>query len=992
MWIFLTLLLAFSTAWAENCSSVHIKTPAPGDLVWKYVDFALEGLGTASVSLVIGSSIKRHLGVVQIPFQFRFGIGSLLPGEEVEITATAHSDFDVDTCAHSSDTVVVSVAGNLLEQKVMFPPKISTSGFFVNPDESIAVFYFDVRGFSAISISEANSYTDGSLCMILKDQTPTHDTCVPIPQIFPFDLPARKIPAGVEMFDVYFNVKPHAKDLWEDSGATWQARDDATWTDSRHYDRFARCGDTESGVCDGETSEANVQKPVPNFVGDRFVYGTTVAVDRASPDYWRERCISNGYPATSACLSTLSSGWTTEGGLIRPSDFGWFEVNCTSIRAKSFSHQHRAPEVSEDIGLQETTMRCPLQRPVVIFDHGDTTGAALLEALRVYSVEHSCPSLLVPPTVEWKWAIDLSASVIFPTSIVDDDVESICPEAMKMAGSGRLTWKSVETLDRVWGDGTTSCMAYLRDPRTFLATTMPSWQSMDEILDWKSPRKNGLARRLLGDIDVDPSVDALPLLRERVRRCAVGTLEDFSMTWRLWLKIIPGLSEKAFVERFVTNAPVLRPGIDNYYVSRHLMEIYNDVDTPLYNYARGVLVEKVADVARPRFNILEWSVPSPHVDIPVLATPERSLVLEKNLMDMRRKPGLGSSRYIGVEPCDGEFFHSPAYAGGRYICGKINTHTPNSCCCILREPNTTLANSFGQEEQSTYDHSQPEESTPMFCLPSFVIIGAQKAGTSVLAFTISELLEPGMKLKECQGVTNSNYHDTLYSFSLCSEWFPFSLIHKVSYFDVAPRYSRHPMLVSRFAAYFATSPVVYVVRNPIERAISSYKMDVTSFGAAALPDINDIFLAELNALKRCLGDYPGMPEFVACHEVSAQASRGRMYLYGSLYSRHLALWTHFTRSVLVVPFEKVVGSPDDLKNLILSIGQYANIHLTKFPEPLSEERMRYWTEYFNMPKYWHSPRQEVHVHPATYAALQKFFRPFNEELQSLVSFPIDWDE
>jgi hypothetical protein len=144
-------------------------------------------------------------------------------------------------------------------------------------------------------------------------------------------------------------------------------------------------------------------------------------------------------------------------------------------------------------------------------------------------------------------------------------------------------------------------------------------------------------------------------------------------------------------------------------------------------------------------------------------------------------------------------------------------------------------------------------------MPDFVIIGAQKAGTSFLYAVLAEhpQIIPAAK-KEIHYFDN-NYHRGLawyrsrFPYSHTLQWESQKQRRSVYTGEATPYYMFHPYAPQRIAQALPKAKLICVLRNPIERAYSHYqhmrriKVETLSFDDALKQEMNrlDAGLIEL---------------------------------------------------------------------------------------------------------------------------------------------------
>lgn len=109
-------------------------------------------------------------------------------------------------------------------------------------------------------------------------------------------------------------------------------------------------------------------------------------------------------------------------------------------------------------------------------------------------------------------------------------------------------------------------------------------------------------------------------------------------------------------------------------------------------------------------------------------------------------------------------------------------------------------------------------------LPDFIIIGAQKGGTSSLAFYLSQ--HPDIKF-----AFNKEVHFFDNNFNRGLTWyksnFPFKSVNRNTLFgEATPFYLFHPLCAERVKESIPNVKIIVLLRNPIDRAFSHYNMQL----------------------------------------------------------------------------------------------------------------------------------------------------------------------
>jgi len=113
---------------------------------------------------------------------------------------------------------------------------------------------------------------------------------------------------------------------------------------------------------------------------------------------------------------------------------------------------------------------------------------------------------------------------------------------------------------------------------------------------------------------------------------------------------------------------------------------------------------------------------------------------------------------------------------------------------------------------------QPAMATPTGTLPSFLIIGAMRSGTSSLAYYLRDHPQVFM-------ARNKELHYFTDRFDRGIDWYRHQFAGGAGYATVGeatPTYMYDPIAVERMAAVLPDAKLVAVLRNPVDRAYSHY--------------------------------------------------------------------------------------------------------------------------------------------------------------------------
>ncbi len=158
-------------------------------------------------------------------------------------------------------------------------------------------------------------------------------------------------------------------------------------------------------------------------------------------------------------------------------------------------------------------------------------------------------------------------------------------------------------------------------------------------------------------------------------------------------------------------------------------------------------------------------------------------------------------------------------------------------------------------------------------MPDFIIIGAQKAGTSSLYFYLSQ--HPSIRVSAIKEIHYYNYY-TLRGKGLgwYKSFFPLSLFsrHQLTG-EASPYYLFDETVPPRIKKDLRDVKLIALLRDPIDRAYSAYSM---------------------NKRREDRRDFPTFEEAIANDDMSSEQSS--LYLYRGRYADHIKHWLrHFNR-------------------------------------------------------------------------------------------------
>ncbi|MGZ3882980.1 MAG: sulfotransferase family protein [Bacteroidia bacterium] len=255
--------------------------------------------------------------------------------------------------------------------------------------------------------------------------------------------------------------------------------------------------------------------------------------------------------------------------------------------------------------------------------------------------------------------------------------------------------------------------------------------------------------------------------------------------------------------------------------------------------------------------------------------------------------------------------------------------------------------------------------------PSFFIIGVQKGGTTSLSQYLEQhpaVIQPQRKdiyyfnneLKYAKGEKFYRAHFALQAYKAA-----YDLMHGVKSvtFDPTPNYFEAPGAAEKIHNDFKQAKLVLMLRNPIDRAFSSYQM-AKRFGYESF-SFEQALDAEEQRLVAEKEFYQGKPYHSYVYQRLSYKKRGA-------YINYIKSWkTLFGEKLLIIKSEDFFeDTPKQMKLISEFLGLKAFDGHT--------------FEVFNKGNYADK------VKPETRAALQRYYEPFNRELYAFLNRDLGW--
>ena len=255
-------------------------------------------------------------------------------------------------------------------------------------------------------------------------------------------------------------------------------------------------------------------------------------------------------------------------------------------------------------------------------------------------------------------------------------------------------------------------------------------------------------------------------------------------------------------------------------------------------------------------------------------------------------------------------------------------------------------------------------------LPDFIIIGAQRAGTtSLYNYIINHPWASPAFIKEVHYFDNNFHHGT----DWYRAFFPTILYKQYKRIithnqfvtgESSPFYLCHPHAARRIKTLLPEIKLIVILRNPVDRAYSHYHHHV-QLGIESL-SFEEAISQEPNRLT---GEYEHM---VADHDYYSYNYQAYSYLTRGIYADQLTSWFSFFDSsqLLILDFAGLQKTPQNIMGIVNSFLGLPSRELREYPK-------------FHESSYL--PMKE-----STRQQLNNYFMPHNHRLSQITGMEYNW--
>ncbi len=252
-------------------------------------------------------------------------------------------------------------------------------------------------------------------------------------------------------------------------------------------------------------------------------------------------------------------------------------------------------------------------------------------------------------------------------------------------------------------------------------------------------------------------------------------------------------------------------------------------------------------------------------------------------------------------------------------------------------------------------------SGPARRLPDFIIVGAQKCGTTALYAYLEQHPDVASALTKEIHFFDNNYHRGL---SWYRAHFPPRMFRRRTTGEASPSYLVHPLAPSRIRATVPDVRLIVLLRNPADRAYSHFHHNARK--GRERRTFDEAVTREAERLRDNVDHVLGDVDYFVTHYQFS-------YLLRGIYASQLERWMkHF-------PPERL---------LILE-----NRDLLEDPQPTFHRTL----EFLGLRRW--DPEYRIHHHygydaitPETRERLLGFFEPFNRQLYEMLGRDFGWEE
>lgn len=249
-------------------------------------------------------------------------------------------------------------------------------------------------------------------------------------------------------------------------------------------------------------------------------------------------------------------------------------------------------------------------------------------------------------------------------------------------------------------------------------------------------------------------------------------------------------------------------------------------------------------------------------------------------------------------------------------------------------------------------------------LPSSLIVGAQRAGTTTLFNYLVEHPDIKFPFKKEVHFFDFRYHqgEDWYRSRFC---YKFCLGKRGTTLEASPYYMVHPLVPERVADILPAAKIIMLLRNPVDRALSQYHHNVRH-GREELTFEEALEMED----KRLAGEVEALENdenyYSYNHHRYAYILRGR-------YIDHIEKWLRFfdKENLLLIQAEKMFTEPNAICSKIFDFLNLSGYTVRNI-------------------KHHHKASYDRNISPESYEVFLSYFKESNQRLFDFLGYEYDW--
>lgn len=267
-------------------------------------------------------------------------------------------------------------------------------------------------------------------------------------------------------------------------------------------------------------------------------------------------------------------------------------------------------------------------------------------------------------------------------------------------------------------------------------------------------------------------------------------------------------------------------------------------------------------------------------------------------------------------------------------------------------------------------------------LPNFIIVGAQKSGTTSLHYYLSQ--HPNLTASSPKEI---HYFDRYVNFGYTLEWYKSHFFNKKGlspqlYFEATPNYIYHGKIGKQLAELRPDIKLILLLREPVDRAYSAWNMYRDLFEKNQLNLIKkEIYPGRENSVYKYLyKNRESFPSFLEAVEIEQELIESNRDIEPSIirrgfYAKQIQNYLKYLDrdQLLILGFKELVKHPVLAVNKVLSYLEVNSINVSQLNAKPKHRR-----------SYIHKISKEERVY------VEGFYREPNEALFDLLGYKPQW--